>query len=524
MSLEIDRRALHRATWLGLVFAGFGLRLYLAWQPIEVMVGRSLSDDAFYYFKIAQNISQGVGPTFDGVGVTNGYHPLWMLICVSVYRLLPSSDLDLPIHVILTIGAVLDISAAVILQRTLARWSSPVAGLVGLALYSLNPISASMAVCGVETPLQMFALSLFICRSVGALASSSEGHLTLSHTLGLGLSTACVWLTRLDNVFLILPVVFFSFFAPGVRPVLRTLLLLILVLAMLPWLVWNIHVVGTIVPDSAFAISALKGMHALSLEGILRTLLDLVGVVSFWIPTYSGSLYLLVAETAVAVVAFRTLLPQTTFGRPPLEIVAAVLSVALFIQLVFHVVVRHSVRPWYVTPLSLLACLFAGVLVTRLRHSAGHPGLTALVFLFLATIIIPNARFLKQGFWPHGLEMYRMAGVIHESIPPHERVGAFNAGILGYFSGRRIVNLDGLVNHDIQPYLRHGGIAEYLRVTNISYIADDPDTIRSYSPFLECLEGEEACPEYSVLKEIAIPHSIWATPGIQLLRVEMRHD
>jgi hypothetical protein len=29
---------------------------------------------------------------------------------------------------------------------------------------------------------------------------------------------------------------------------------------------------------------------------------------------------------------------------------------------------------------------------------------------------------------------------------PHERVGASYAGLLGYFSGRTVVNLDGLVN------------------------------------------------------------------------------
>ena len=37
-------------------------------------------DDAYYYFKVAQNISEGHGSTFDGINLTNGYHPLWMLV------------------------------------------------------------------------------------------------------------------------------------------------------------------------------------------------------------------------------------------------------------------------------------------------------------------------------------------------------------------------------------------------------------------------------------------------------------
>lgn len=39
-------------------------------------------DDAFYYFQIARNIVMGHGSSFDGTHLTNGYHPLWMLVIV----------------------------------------------------------------------------------------------------------------------------------------------------------------------------------------------------------------------------------------------------------------------------------------------------------------------------------------------------------------------------------------------------------------------------------------------------------
>ncbi len=44
-------------------------------------------DDAFYYFGIARNVAHGHGSTFDGIDLTNGYHPLWMLMAVPVYAL-----------------------------------------------------------------------------------------------------------------------------------------------------------------------------------------------------------------------------------------------------------------------------------------------------------------------------------------------------------------------------------------------------------------------------------------------------
>ncbi|MGH9607819.1 MAG: hypothetical protein ACRD3N_19195 [Terracidiphilus sp.] len=41
-------------------------------------------DDAFFYLVIANNFAHGLGSTFTGIGVTNGYHPLWMLLIALV--------------------------------------------------------------------------------------------------------------------------------------------------------------------------------------------------------------------------------------------------------------------------------------------------------------------------------------------------------------------------------------------------------------------------------------------------------
>src|SRR5688572_25365860 len=48
-------------------------------------------DDAFFYKIVARNIVQGLGSTSDGIGVTNGYHPLWMGVHVVLERLFNNS-------------------------------------------------------------------------------------------------------------------------------------------------------------------------------------------------------------------------------------------------------------------------------------------------------------------------------------------------------------------------------------------------------------------------------------------------
>jgi len=43
-------------------------------------------DDALIIFKVAQNISEGHAVPSMGINQRNGYHPLWMLVCIPSLR------------------------------------------------------------------------------------------------------------------------------------------------------------------------------------------------------------------------------------------------------------------------------------------------------------------------------------------------------------------------------------------------------------------------------------------------------
>jgi hypothetical protein len=55
------------------------LHLFLPFSDENLVLNWFITDDAFYYFKIAQNIVEGKGISFDGITITNGFHPLWTL-------------------------------------------------------------------------------------------------------------------------------------------------------------------------------------------------------------------------------------------------------------------------------------------------------------------------------------------------------------------------------------------------------------------------------------------------------------
>src|SRR5512135_1527600 len=79
-----------------------------------------IRDDAYYYFKVAQNISEGHGSTFDGIHPTNGYHPLWMLICIPIFAL-ARFDLILPLRALVLVIGLLQVGTTILLFRLVRR-------------------------------------------------------------------------------------------------------------------------------------------------------------------------------------------------------------------------------------------------------------------------------------------------------------------------------------------------------------------------------------------------------------------
>src|SRR6476660_5739494 len=100
-----------------LVILVMGISLYAAFSDSQNLSWRWFTrDDAYYYFKVAQNISEGHGSTFDGLNPTNGYHPLWMLVCIPIFAL-ARFDLFLPLRVLLLVMGGLSGATAVLFYR-----------------------------------------------------------------------------------------------------------------------------------------------------------------------------------------------------------------------------------------------------------------------------------------------------------------------------------------------------------------------------------------------------------------------
>lgn len=161
-------------------------------------------DDAYYYFKVAQNISEGKGSTFDGLNPTNGYHPLWMLVCVPIFAL-ARFDLILPLRILLLVLAALRAATAILLYRLLRQsLSLPVAVLAALYwAFDLN-LHWNMYQQGLETGLAAFCLLLFLFVLQRFEGDPQPAPVKWSRPATLGVLAVLLTFSRLDLVFLAL--------------------------------------------------------------------------------------------------------------------------------------------------------------------------------------------------------------------------------------------------------------------------------------------------------------------------------
>ena len=161
-----------------------------------------MRDDAYYYFKVAQNITQGLGSTFDGINLTNGYHPLWMVICIPIFAL-AHFDLILPLRILLMVTAVFNAATAVLIYRLVKNNLSHAVAILAASFWAFNfYIHRIVYEPGLETPLAAFAIVLFLYKLSQFEKDWHAKPVTTRQIAVLAVIATVVMFSRLDLVFL----------------------------------------------------------------------------------------------------------------------------------------------------------------------------------------------------------------------------------------------------------------------------------------------------------------------------------
>ncbi len=252
----------------GIIFLGVILRIFLAFLPIDMLIGWFLYDDAFYYFKVAQNIIAGLGSTFDGVNKTNGYHPLWMLVNLMAFVLLKNPEHS--IELLLLFASVLDMNAGAVLSLLAFKLAKDVRVIpFALTLWLLNQRVLSATFTGLETALSMLAIALLFL----AFYSVTEQP-TIQRVVLFGIASGSAFLARTDNIILI--VVLFTLLFVAVRRISFVMVALLIVIGLAaPWLLWNWLTFRSIIQDSAIALKGFE-IAQLSATGQSQSIISFI--------------------------------------------------------------------------------------------------------------------------------------------------------------------------------------------------------------------------------------------------------
>ncbi|RZN35096.1 MAG: hypothetical protein EF813_09270 [Methanosarcinales archaeon] len=465
--------------------------------PIEKLLNIT-NDDTFYYFKTAKNIAYGNGVSFDGINQTNGFQPLWMLLLVPIFYLF-GSDLVLPIRIILMFQVLLTALTTILVYKfcILGRVKKHTAIVISL-IWFIYPIHVVSVMCGQESALYALFLMLTMYFYVTRFdKSQSFTQISNKNKVMLGLLTGLTFLSRLDGVFLILTFwILILLSAESAKEKLKAIVTISIPIAIvtLPYLMWNYFVFGALTPISG----RIKHYWA------MVTISDLSGLNSFDLFHRVGcSLYfdncifstfkvikhvcmplfiVLVVMVLVFVLAWRKDITSKLNDLNVLPLVIFVFILVVFYK-TYYFDVFTTFGTWQLVPHFILFSIFFGVLfevfvdkTKELFHFFGESYRSIATILTCVLIVSSFAAIIyMQSTQIDAKEDYlNNAQWLRENTNKNDLIGAWEAGIIGYFSERRVINLDGLINSpEYFEYIKNGNVTDYLDKLKVDYISEN---------------------------------------------------
>ncbi|MFC1553415.1 hypothetical protein ACFL7D_02165 [candidate division KSB1 bacterium] len=423
-----------------------------------------MPDDAPYFFKIAKNYSEGLGFTFDGINKTNGFQPLWQYILIPIYFLYSGSP-EVMFRLFLLLQVVFISSACIFVNLFLREIFDGYARL--LSFISFIMVVYIQSINGMESALLILLLSYLIYYSWKSkifIENNPKKELIFGVLLGF------VMLSRLDTVFLgftisLFGIIYMIFEKKGKKEHIVRLICIIggATLIVMPYLIYNYLEFGKIMPISGELKSTFPQINFFLEVG-----------------NFFSKRYLLFALFAIMYFLIKVLFLKNILKSPIkyrfYSIFMLVFSAAIILHFL-HIVLfmKWAVFGWHFLPYALFVSLAVSEIFTALislkifRRTLKLFWYGFFVLVIVSGIILTNRneRNLNES-WQ--VASYRAAMWTKNNTEESEIFSMIDAGIFGFFSERRTINLDGLVNTlEYQEVLRNKKLNDYFENNDVSY-------------------------------------------------------
>ncbi len=438
------------------------LRLAYVWTAsIDDVIFR-LTDDAYYYLNTARNIALGFGITFDRINATNGFHPLWMLCLLPVFRFFLDS-LEIPVRIVSTGLGVMAGITAWLAFRTIRTWLGRDAALGMVPLLGV-PFIVNHLLDGMETGLLL--LLMFTVITLDQAWNVVAGAASVRRAVSFGLLLGLVFLSRLDSVF----VIFCLFCAWGRQCLLHP--------TRTRWTGFVAGVIGCGALAVSFVLWNIATFgHAMPISGAIKSSFP-VAAISF--RTFRSPAVLLHGIGmigALSVLAWQSKTPAPGAARTTERMCVPPILTALWIGSLMHFIyevlfTRWGLEWWHFAS-HIPGLLF--LVAFLLRSMMGRLSLTCYAVLVGGAALLVAGSVLVETRLrgDHHQPWLAAARWAHEHTNEDAVFAMTDSGLFGFFSGRRTVNLDGVINsYGFQKSLSEGRLGEFLSRSRVSHLAD----------------------------------------------------
>ena len=442
-------------------------------SPRSELIG-VIPDDAFYYIQIASHRAKDGFWTFDGTTPSTGFHFLYGYFLVFIFKIIPEINW-VGIYLVVGIISCLSISsAAYFLTRTANEiYGKAVALAAALPFFSFPIILQNTAM--MESWLVIFLASL----TIFFVAQQKKASPKL--LFGLFLVGLLGSLSRTD--YGMLPGILFCtiLFAERFKitpSVVRSFTILSgAVIGVFVVLVHNYFISGQLAQASAQTKLFWSSVLGHSIHAPLQLVLSIF-FPSFDFIEHQSKIILLL--TSFVILAYYSIKSIKLANKKKNELLPAALSLGCALTVLGYIFFYRynsaALQAWYssnfLAPISIAT---ASLFHYLLRRRAFIPVLfTFVIYIFFGA----NSIFSIP--WPHQAGMMN-AGIYIRSLDEKSTFAAWNAGIISYFSGKPVVNIDGLVNDEILPYIRKNKLMDYLKIKRIDYVVDYKEMIDNKS-------------------------------------------
>jgi len=416
-------------------------------------------------------------------------------------------------------------AAPVALWRALRGRAGGTGAVIAAALFGLQPFLANglSRPNGLETPLYALLIAVALWTYEHTLVSDLSGSSpsrppSIVAVAGLGAVLALVTLARLDGGFLGVAVAALLLIHLtrnwGVATAASRVGTLVAIATLLagPSLVWNVARFGHPVPVSGrvVALEAARerdGLGGAMSAGNLRRragygvrsvpLLLAGSTVSsapnrVWIARSGavGGAVVLVCVAALFLVAVR----KRSTGGPVLADPLVALGAFVTVHYAIHVgwiwtSGEALYRLYYYVPETMLTAAVIGAVAGPMLDSLRNPVVRraiAVVGVGVLAFHLVRHTSERRGLYaaePGAVRERHIYGWVQQVLPPDAILGARDAGKLGFFSGRPVVNLDGLINDQrLLAALRDDRVDEYICESPIDYLFYDRPWLEGFDP------------------------------------------